>query len=179
MIVAAKKQECQSKYQGAVTGDIVKEEAEAEKPPDPTHEEPKEIFGFTNLSVHHSDGDYVTNFGFCQVGTNTEAVPVPNYTTLGLDETDEAIMSKVADTKTKTRMEFSDIVHGNQPPKSVARVNPVLPIHKNPVTQKKQVARFKLVWTNLHLDKCVTYHTKLVTWLLENVGDADTTLVGH
>ena len=88
------------------------------------------MFGFTNLSLHHRYGYDVTDFGFCQVGTKTEAVPVPNSTTSAVDEMDDAITSMVDDTKMKTGMNFSDIVRGNQSPKSVARVNPFLPVYK-------------------------------------------------
>ena len=102
------------------------------------------MFGFTNLSVHHSDVDDVTDFDFFQVVTNTGAVLVPKPTTLGVDDTDDVITSVVADIKMNTGMTFANIVHGNQSLKSVARVNPVLPIHKKPVTQKKQAARFTL-----------------------------------
>ena len=55
------------------------------------------MFGSTNLSVHHSDGDDVTNFGFWQVVPNNEAVPVPNPTTSVVDETDDAITFMVGD----------------------------------------------------------------------------------
>ena len=114
------------------------------------------MFGFTNLSMLHSDGDDITDFGFSQAGTNTEAVHVPNSTTSGVDETDDAIISVVSDTNANTGMKFSDIVRGNQSPKSVVRVNPVLPVQKNPVTHNKQVARFTIAWWEMYLDICAT-----------------------
>ena len=91
----------------------------------------------------------------------------------------------VADTKMKKGMKFSDIVRGNQSPKSVTGVNPVISAQKKPVTQKKpmtqkkQVLCFTLALWKLFLDNCETYHTAFMTWLLENVADADTTLVGN
>ena len=137
------------------------------------------MFGFTNLSVHHSNGDDVTDFGFCQVGTHTDEVPMLDPTTSGVDEKDDATTSVVADNSMKTGMVFLDIVHGNQSPKSVARVNPVIHAQKKHFPQKKQVARFTLAWWNLYLDSCVIYHTAFVTCLLKNVEDADTTLLGN
>ena len=129
-----------------VAAEVDKEKAEAENPPDTTHEEIKNMPGFTKLSVHQSDGDDVTNFGFCQVVTNTESVTEPNYTMSGVDKTDEDITSVVTDTNMSTGVIFADIVHGHQSPKSVERFNPVLTVQKNPVTQKKLVARFMLAW---------------------------------
>ena len=84
--------------------------------------------------MHHIDGDDVTYFCFSEVGTNTEAVTVPNSTTSGVDETDDAITSVVYNTKMNTVIMSADIVSGNKSPKIFARVNPVLPVHKNPVT---------------------------------------------
>ena len=67
MIMDAKRQEWKAKNLGVVTTEVEKEEVESDKtenPPEPTHEELKEIFGFTNLKVHHSNRDDVTYFGF-------------------------------------------------------------------------------------------------------------------
>ena len=164
--MVVKSQELQTKKQEVVATEVEKEDIKSEnteKPPDPTHEEIKDTFGFTNISMHHSDGDDVTDFGFFQVGTNTEAVPVPNSTTLGVDETDDTITSMVDDTKMKTGMNFADIVRGNQSPKSVARVNPFIPDQKMHVPQNKQVARFTLAWWKPYLDSCATYHTAFIT----------------
>ena len=75
MIMAAKRQEKQTIKQGVVATEVEKEEVESDKtenPPEPTHEELKDMFGFTNLSVHHIDGDNVAYFGICQVGTHTD-----------------------------------------------------------------------------------------------------------
>ena len=90
---------------------------------------------------------------------------------------DDAITSVVADTKINTGMTFADIFCGNQPPKSVAKVNPVLPIQKNPTTHKNQVAWFTPAWWNLYFDICVKYHSTFVTWLLDSASGANTTLV--
>ena len=126
--------------------------------------------------MHHSDGDNVVDFCFCQVGTHTDEVPMLDPTTSGVDKNNDATTSVVADNSMKTGMVFLDIVHGNQSPKSVARVNPVIHAQKKYFPQKKQVARFTLAWWNLYLDSCVIYHTAFVTCLLKNVEDADTTL---
>ena len=61
----------------------------------------------------------------------------------------------------------------------VVRVNPVIPAHQKHVTQKNQVERFTLALWKLYLNSCVTYHTTFVTWLFNNVEDADTTLLGN
>ena len=48
-----------TKKQVVVATKVEKEELESdnmEKPPKTTHEELKEMFGFTNLSMNHSDG---------------------------------------------------------------------------------------------------------------------------
>ena len=50
---------------------------------------------------------------------------------------DDAIISMVTGTKTKTRIAFDYIVHVNHSPKSVARFNPILPVHKKPMIKKK------------------------------------------
>ena len=42
-----------------------------------------------------------------------------------------------------------------------------------------QVTWFTLVWWYLYLDNCATNHTKFVTWLMDNVADADTTLLSN
>ena len=102
------------------------------------------MLGFTNLSVHHSDGDDVTYFGFCQVGTYTDEVPVLNSTTSVVDEKDDATTSVVSDNSMKTGMTFAYIVYRNQSPKKVARVNPVIPAQQNHVPQKNQVLQFTL-----------------------------------
>ena len=88
------------------------------------------MFGFKNLSVHHINGDNITDFGFYQVGTHTYEVPMLNPTTSGVDEKDQSTTSVVADNRMKTFMTFADIFSGNQSPKSVARVNPVIPDQK-------------------------------------------------
>ena len=85
------------------------------------------MFRFTNLSVHHHNGDDVANFGFCQVVTGTDEVAMLNPTTLGVDEKDDATTSVVLDNRMKTGIKFVDIVCGNQSPKSVAGNNPVIP----------------------------------------------------
>ena len=136
-----------------VATEVEKEEVDSdkkEKPPDPTHEELKEMFGFTNLSMHHSNGDDVANFGFCQVGTHTNEVPMLNPTTPGLDYKDEATTSAVADNSMKTGLTFANIVHGNHPSKLVARVNPVIYAQNKNFPQKKQVARFTLARWKLY-----------------------------
>ena len=116
--------------------------------------------------MHHRDGDNVTDFGFYQLGTHTDKVPILNHTTSGEDEKDYATTSVVADNRTKKVMTFADIVRDNQNPKSVVRVNPVIPSKKNHVPQKKQVVRFTLAWWKIYLDIFVTYRTAFVTWLL-------------
>ena len=53
----AKSKEWQAE-KGVVAIEVEKDQLESdntEKPPSPTHEELKEMFGFTNLSVHHSN----------------------------------------------------------------------------------------------------------------------------
>ena len=105
----------------------------------------KEIFEFTNLSMHRRDGDDVSDFGFCQVGTHTDKVPIRKPTTSGVDEKNDATMSVVDDNRMNTVMTFADIVHGNQSPKSVTRVNPIIPDQKKQVLQNKKVVRFTLV----------------------------------
>ena len=119
--------------------------------------------------MYHSDGDDVADFGLCQVGTHTYEVPMLNPTTSGVDEKDQSTTSVVADNRMKTFMTFADIFSGNQSPKSVARVNPVIPDQKKHVPQNKQVARFTLSWWKLYLDICETYHTSFITWLLNNM----------
>ena len=136
------------------------------------------MFSFIILSLHHSDGDDINNFGFWQVGINIESIPLTNPTTSGVDEMDDAIISMVTGTKTKTGITFDYIVHVNHPPKSVARFNPILPVHNKPMIKKKQVARFMPTWWELYLDSCATYHTAFVKLMSENVADANTTLVG-
>ena len=101
-----------------------------------------------------------------------------NPTTSGVDENNESTTSVVADNRMKTVMTFADIVRGNQSPKSVAMVNPVIPAQKKHVPQKKQVAWFTFSWWELYLYIYATYHTAFVTWLLKHVEDVDTTLVG-
>ena len=100
-------------------------------------------------------------------------------TASAVDDKDNTIAYVVADNRMKTGITFSDIVRGNQSPKSVASVNPVIPDQKKHVTQKKQVAWFTLAWRNLYLDSCATYHTAFVTCLLNNVEDDDTNLAGN
>ena len=85
------------------------------------------MFRFTNLSVHHHNGDEVVDFGFCQVVTGTDKVAMLNPTTLGVHEKDDATTSVVPDNRMKTGIKFVDIVRGNQSPKSVAGINPVIP----------------------------------------------------
>ena len=56
-----------SKKKQLVVTEVQKEDVDPDKtenPSEPIHEEVKEMVGFTNLSVHHSDGDDVANFGF-------------------------------------------------------------------------------------------------------------------
>ena len=65
----------------------------------------------------YSNGDNVTDFGFCQVGTHTAEVPMLKSTTPGGDEKDESTTSMVYDNRMKTGMMFADIVRGNQSPK--------------------------------------------------------------
>ena len=87
-----------------------KEETESdktEKPPETTHEDRKDIIGFTNIIVHHIDVDDVVDVGFCQVGTDTDVFT--------MDEKDDATTSVVDDNRMKTGMIFLDIVRGNQP----------------------------------------------------------------
>ena len=74
------------------------------------------MFGFTNLSVHHSNGDDVPDLGFHQVGTHTDEVPMLDPTTSGVDKNNDATTSVVADNSMKKGMVFSDIVHGYHPP---------------------------------------------------------------
>ena len=88
------------------------------------------MFGFTNLIVHHSDGDDVADFGLCQLGTHTDEVTMLNPIMSGVYEKNDATMAVVADTMMKMGMTFEDIVHGNQYPNSVVRVNPVIPSQK-------------------------------------------------
>ena len=70
-------------------------------------------------------------------------------------------------------------MRGNQSPKSVPRVNPVITSQKKHAPQNKQVAQFTLAWWKLYLDIYETYHTLFVTLLLNNVEDSDTTMVGN
>ena len=151
--MAAKRQEWQAKKQGVLATDVQKEQVESdktEKPPDPTHEEIKEMFGFKNLRVHHSDGDDVADFGFCQVGNHTDKVPMINPTTSGVDQKYDTTTSMVADNKMKTGMKFAYILRGNKSPKSTVRVNPVIRSQNKRVPQKKQVARFTLACWGLY-----------------------------
>ena len=71
------------------------------------------MFGFTNLSVHHSNADDAADFGFFQVGTHTDEVAMLNPTTSGLYKKDDATTDMVSDNMIKTGMKFSDIVRGN------------------------------------------------------------------
>ena len=137
------------------------------------------MFGFTNLNVHHIDGDDVAGVFFCQVGTHTDEVPMLNPATSVLDKKYYATTSVVADNRIKMGMMFADILCVNQSPKSVGRVNPGIPSQKKHVPQKEQVAWFTLARWKLYLDICVAYHTAFVTWLLNNLEDSDTTLVGN
>ena len=132
-----------------VAAEVKKDEVEAEKNPAPMHKELKEMLGFTNLSVHHCDGYDVKTFGFCQVETNIEAVTVPNPTKSGVDETDYTITPMDDDTKMKMGTTFAYIVHGKQSPKSAARVNLVLLVKNNPVTQKKNHQKDKISYVPL------------------------------
>ena len=78
--MSAKRQEWQANKQGVVATEVEKEDVDSDKikkPPEPTNEEFKEIYGFKNQSVHHNDGDDDVEFGFLKVGTNTEAFPMP------------------------------------------------------------------------------------------------------
>ena len=45
--------------------------------------------------------------------------------------------------------------------------------------RKKQVSRFTIAWWNLYLDIYTMYHTAFFTWLLKNVEDANTNMVGN
>ena len=98
--------------------------------------------GFRKLSVHHINVDDVEIFVSCKVGTNTEVVLMPNPKTSGANEKDDITTSLVSYNRMKTGMTFGDIVQGNYPPNSVARVNLDIPDQKKPVAHKKQVARF-------------------------------------
>ena len=64
MILDGNRQEWKAKNQGVVVVEVDKEEVQAQNPPEPTNEEFKEMFGFTNLIVEHSNGDDVTNICF-------------------------------------------------------------------------------------------------------------------
>ena len=88
------------------------------------------MFGFTNLSVHHIDGDDVAGVFFCQVGTHTDEVPMLNPATSVLDKKYYATTSVVADNRIKMGMMFADILCGNQSPRSLVRVKPVIPDQK-------------------------------------------------
>ena len=115
---------------GVFETEVDKEEVDSdktEKPPDPTHEELKEMFGFTNPRVHHRDGNDVADFSFCQVGTHTDEIPMLTPTISGVGDKDYTTTSVVADNRTKTGTKFAYIVHRNQLTKSVIRVNPVIP----------------------------------------------------
>ena len=68
-------------------------------------------------------------------------------------------MSVVDDNRMKTGMIFAEILKGNQPPKSVIRVNPFISDHKKPMIQKKQAARFTLAWLKPYLNICAMYYT--------------------
>ena len=180
IIIAAKRHEWQAKKKGLVATAVEKEEVESdntENPPEPTHEELKDIFGFKNLNVHHRDGDDVADFGFCQVGTHTDKVPMINPETSGVDDKYDATMTVISDNRMNTGMTFVDIFCGNQPPKSVVRVRHVIPTQKKHMTQKNQVARFTRAWWNMYLDSCGMYHIAFVTWLLKIVEDYDSTMV--
>ena len=105
-----------------VETEVEKEEVESdktEKPPDSTREKVKEMFGFTNPSMHHSDGDDVADFCFFQLGTHTDEVPMINPTTSGEDENYEVTTSVVDDNRMNMGMKFANIVCGNQSLKSV------------------------------------------------------------
>ena len=80
-----------------------------------------------------------------------------NPTMSGVDEMDDATTSVVVDNKMKTLIKFPAIVHGNLPPKSVSRVNPIKPDHKKHVPKKNQFTLFKLAWWKLYLDNFATY----------------------
>ena len=70
IIMAAKRHEWQAKKKGLVATAVEKEEVESdntENPPEPTHEELKDIFGFKNLVVHHRDVYDVADFVLFQV----------------------------------------------------------------------------------------------------------------
>ena len=119
-IMATKKEEYKAKKQGVFATEVQKNEVESDKtenPPDTTYEELKEMFGFTNLSVYHSDGDKVVDFGFYQVVTHNDEVPMLNPTTSGVDEIDDSTTYMVADNRVKKGMVFVDIVCDNQSPK--------------------------------------------------------------
>ena len=49
----------------------------------------------------------------------------------------------------------------------------------NLLSNYMQVAWFTLVWWYMYLDSCAKNHTKFVTWLMDNVADADTIMVGN
>ena len=102
-----------------------------------------------------------------------------NPTMSGVDEKYDTTTSMVYNDMIKSGMTFADIVCGNQSPKSVVRVSPIIPVQKKDVLHKKQVACFTRVCWKLYLDSCVTYHTEFLIWLLKNVEDADTTLLGN
>ena len=94
------------------------------------------MFGFKKLSVHNRDGDDVADFGFCQVGAHTDKVPMRNPKKSGVDEKYYTITSVVADKRIKTGMKFTDIVRGNQSPKSVVRVKSAITAQNKHVPQK-------------------------------------------
>ena len=73
MIIFENSQEWQAKKQGVVVTEVEKEEVESDKtenPPHPTHEALKDMFGFTNLIVHHRDGENVVDSVLFQLGTH-------------------------------------------------------------------------------------------------------------
>ena len=74
------------------------------------------MFEFTNISVQHSDGDDVAS---------------------RVDEKDDNTTTMVANKKMKAGMTFVDIVCDSQSPKSVTRVNPIMPVHKKHLPHKK------------------------------------------
>ena len=127
--------------------EVDKEQVESENTenhPEPTYKELKEMFGFKNLSVHHINVENVAYFGFFQVVTHTENFTMLNPTTSGVEKKGDSTRCMVANNRINTGMAFADIVRGNQSPKLVARVNPVIPDQQKHVPQKKQVMRLTL-----------------------------------
>ena len=68
------------------------------------------MFGFTNLIVHQNDGNDVTDFGFCQVGTHNDKVTILTPIISGVNEKDDATTPVVDDKMMKTGITFAYIL---------------------------------------------------------------------